>query len=119
MAADDYEVIVYKVLSYLYACIKSGVRPSVAKAKELANVNDVYWDVVVQGMLDKGLITAVPMRGWHSSDYLNMQITADGAFYVKENSKMTEVRAFLGRAFEAIIESAVAATIAYGAGTML
>ena len=32
MAFDDYEVVVCKVLAYLYKCLKSGVEPSVAQA---------------------------------------------------------------------------------------
>ena len=27
MAADDFDVVVFKVLSYLYQCIKAGVEP--------------------------------------------------------------------------------------------
>ena len=37
MAFDDYEVVVYKILVYLYECIKAGVPPSPEKAKELCN----------------------------------------------------------------------------------
>lgn len=116
MSADDYEVVVYKVLTYLYACLKAGVEPSTPKAKEVAGVNDVYWDSVMQWMFAKGLVTAVVANGWHGRAYSGVQITGDGAMYVKDNSKMAEVKAFLGKAFETVIEGAIAATFASGAG---
>ena len=34
MAADDFDVVVFKVLSYLYQCIKAGVEPNPDKAQE-------------------------------------------------------------------------------------
>ena len=35
-------VVEYKVLAYLYQGIKDGVRPSAAKAEEVARVSPVY-----------------------------------------------------------------------------
>ena len=36
MSRDDFEVVAYKILVYLYACLKAGAEPSVAKAQEVA-----------------------------------------------------------------------------------
>ena len=40
MAADDFDVVVFKVLSYLYQCIKEGVEPNPDKAQEFAKM---FW----------------------------------------------------------------------------
>ena len=34
MSYDDFDVIVYKVLQYVYSCLKQGVQPSLGKAQE-------------------------------------------------------------------------------------
>ncbi len=34
MSFDDFEIVAYKILAYLYACLKEGVSPSVNKAHE-------------------------------------------------------------------------------------
>ncbi len=38
MSKDDFEAVAYKVLSYLYACLKAGAVPSEAKALEMSRV---------------------------------------------------------------------------------
>lgn len=53
MAADDFDVVVFKVLSYLYQCIKDGVEPSPDKAQEFAKINPVYWRTVVSDLVDR------------------------------------------------------------------
>ena len=35
MAFNDFDVIVYMTLAYLYECIGAGVTPNIAKAREL------------------------------------------------------------------------------------
>ena len=42
MASDDYDVVVFKLLSCLYACLKQGVEPNTVKAQEVAGCNDIY-----------------------------------------------------------------------------
>ena len=38
ISKDDFEAVAYKVLSYLYACLKTGAAPSRAKALEMSRV---------------------------------------------------------------------------------
>lgn len=112
MSRDDFEVIIFKVLTYLYSCLKAGTSANVDKAREVAGCNDAYWRAVVEDMLADGLIAVTALDGWHGKAYLEMRITSKGASYLKENSRMGAVRRFLGRAFDAVIDAAVAATMA-------
>lgn len=122
MAHDDFAVIAYKLLAYAYRCIRDGVSPSWEKAMDVAGCNPVYFAAVVQSLVGSGyLADARPARdaigdviAW-SGDLL---ITIDGVQYLEENSKMGEVRRFLGRAFEAVLASAVEATITTTIGGM-
>ena len=56
MSKDDFDVVVCKLLSYLMACIKAGVRPSAGKAKELTGCNDVYWEAAIEDLSEAGYI---------------------------------------------------------------
>ena len=112
MAADDFEVVAYKVLSYLYSCIKAGVEPNVAKAKDIAGVNDVYWSAVVRSIESDGLAEVDWFSHWAGREVDGLCITGKGAAYLKDNSRMQAVRRFLGEAFNAVLTTAVEATMA-------
>ena len=117
MAHDDLDVIVYKVLAYILACAKADVRPSAAKAKEAAKANDTLWAMAVQSMLDEGLVTGVEVTYYYHelgkptvSESPAIGITLKGQQYLRDNSKMREIAAFLGQAFADMLPHLVSAT---------
>lgn len=50
MAMDDYPVLVYKILAYLYACLKNGVKPDPAflsaDGSYLGGINERYYGFI-------------------------------------------------------------------------
>ncbi len=46
MAKDDYHVIVYQILAYLYKCLKNGIAadPEDLLPGKLYDINPVYWE---------------------------------------------------------------------------
>lgn len=46
MPSNDFDVILYKILSYAYECLKMDVQPSVAKARELSGVGETYFATI-------------------------------------------------------------------------
>lgn len=116
MAFDDFDVIVYKVLSYIYACLRKGVYPNLDKAQEIARCNDVYWKSVIRSMCDDGYLIGICFKEYLDKGLTPMAspkelgISQKGARYLKENSKMAEVKKHLGAAFEKMLEAAIAAT---------
>ena len=51
MAKDDYFVLVYKILSYLYAVLKEGRPPEEKLLRHdspLLGVNEVYWTYIME-----------------------------------------------------------------------
>ena len=117
MSADDFDVIVYKALSYVYACIKAGAIPSVDKAQEVAGCNDVYWASAVRSMLADGYIMGASVDCEYTGAMAvtagpGFGITQKGAQYLRDNSKMREAARFLGKAFEKVLDVAVKATLA-------
>ncbi|MDO4591026.1 MAG: hypothetical protein Q4B35_06500 [Slackia sp.] len=110
MAADDFDVICYKVLAYLYRCIKEGVRPSEAGAQEIAGVNPVYWEAVMGDLVDHGFVSAAVVRTMGGTEYGAVRITSEGVAHLEESRPMARARAFLGGAFEAALKVAVEAS---------
>lgn len=111
MAKDDYSVIAYKTLAYFYACLKEGVDGNPDKARELADCNETYFLAVLQDLINNGY-----MSGSAQMDYTlciignNLRITLKGTEFLEENSSMVKVKKALGKAFEVVLQAAVAAT---------
>ena len=62
MAKDDYHVIVYQILSYLYQCLKKGEPIDGDKlnyGSELLRINRSYWAYVIYNMHRMGLIEGI------------------------------------------------------------
>lgn len=118
MSYDDYDVIVYKVLKYIYQCLKAGVYPSLDKAQEITRCNDVYWLQVIQSMVNDGYLQGVKIPDYLGNDAKpianprSLGLTQKGAQYLDNNSTMAEVKTFLGKAFDKIIDIAIKATMA-------
>lgn len=100
MAKDDYDVIVYRILVYLYACFKGKILFEDATFREAVRKNvesDEYFARVLRLMLSEGLISGlVVTKAWGqtyliASDLRDMEITAEGIHYLKENSTMQRV----------------------------
>lgn len=116
MAKDDFDVIAYKILAYAYACLKQGVAASTDKACEVAKVNEVYFFAVLESLIDEKLIRDVNITKDMDGNVIlyspTITLTLDGARYIKENSRMTKVRDFLGKAFEHVLKISVDSTMA-------
>ena len=99
MAKDDYDVIVYRILVYLYACMKHKImfeNITFEKAVRKNIESDEYVTDILVMMQKEGLITGVIGAGaWGESilvsEYSDLKITVDGIHYLKENSTMKKV----------------------------
>ncbi len=116
MAPDDFSVIAYKILSYAYGCLKSGVEPSWAKAQELAGCNTVYFCAVISSLADSGYIGSTKAFRDMNGDLLEwsepLRVTLEGAEFVANNSTMGRAKQFLGKAWEGVLAAAISATSA-------
>ena len=101
MEKDDYDVIVYKVLLYYYACLKRQIFFDKAVFFQMIdkdNINDEYFTDILLMMQDDGLIKGIRVtKAWGGdsillSDLDEIKITTDGIHYLKENSTMNKVK---------------------------
>jgi len=116
MSKDDYHVVLYKVLSYFYECLKAGASPILEKAQELAAIDPTYWRNALQMALDSGYIAGIERsryKGARPEEQVwlgSPRITEKGIEYLMENSLMAKAKTLLGEAWTLIVETAVAVT---------
>lgn len=100
MAKDDYYVIVYQVLSYLYQALKKGedVDPAQLTPEKLFGIPSKYWLYIFQSLQDEGLIKGfeykVYIGGQQRISLDRVQITPAGIGYLSENRFIAKAERF-------------------------
>lgn len=103
MAKDDYYVIVYKILAYLYENLKAGKEndPTMLMYDGgLFNINRKYWAYIFENLANDGYIAGVEQAEIGDGYYLKAQfptckITPKGIGYLCENSLVEKAKNFL------------------------
>ena len=103
MVKDDYYVIVYKILSYLYQCLKLGKKideKCIDNDNKYISINLDYWKYIIVKLIDEEYISDVQYdRTWCGeiivSNLDQAQITPKGIEYLNENSLMEKAKKFL------------------------
>jgi hypothetical protein len=95
MAKDDYYVIVYRVLTYLYNQLKSGEVVDVEKmTPEWLGIPETYWEYIFETLSEQGYIRNMAfetdMLGTHLRD--DISISPDGISFLHENSTIAKVK---------------------------
>ena len=103
MAKDDYDVIVYQILAYLYTQLKNGdpVDPEMLQNKSiLMDINERYWEYVLENLLKYGYIEGIKItKLWGNqktvSELENCMITPTGIEYLCDNSFLQKAKEYL------------------------
>lgn len=110
MARDDYFLMVYRILSYLYRCIRNGKQPDEEYLRPQAKdfpIEYGYWSYIWENMVKDGLVenvSIVPVDGAEPLVRLqsNTRITPNGIEYLQENSIMKKTAKFIGNVITTI-----------------
>ena len=108
MAKDDYYVIVYKILAYLYVQLKAGEdadQKMIAHDGPLFKINERYWTYVIENMMNQGFIEGVSLtKAWGResmvTDMSGCRITPAGIAVLCDNNLMEKAKRFLKEAKE-------------------
>jgi hypothetical protein len=99
MAKDDYFVIAYKLLKYLYDCLKKGVKPSAEVLDaDYFTIGTEYWEYILSGLFTDGYIVGVvlvPIRGRLEPGVKitpAIKITPKGIQHLEENSMFQKIK---------------------------
>ncbi len=105
MAKDDYHVIVYQILTYLYQRLKKGERLEASmldyKSPLFEKINRQYWAYIIYQISKMELIegvTFVPLDGLSIPYAVGLEdcmITPKGIEYLCDNSFMEKAKGFL------------------------
>lgn len=104
MAKDDYYVIAYQILAYLYQRLKKGedVDPAFLQHdSRLFRINQRYWAYIMYHLAQEGLIEGVhfiPIDGLDiplACDLESCRITPAGIAYLCDNSFIEKAKRFL------------------------
>lgn len=114
MAKDDMEVIMYKILRYLYECMKRDVEPDLQNYgwhSKLFDIPQQYWCKVIRTLTDKKLVRGFSVLT--SKDGVQIQteppieITYEGVGFLKENSGMQKAKEACGETFEVLLSAII------------
>ena len=105
MAKDDYHVIVYQILSYLYSQLKKGERIDVNmfSCEALFGINEMYREYIILNLYEAGYIKNVSVNETkyidgtiqtHITGLENCRITPRGIEYLTDNSFMEKAKEF-------------------------
>ena len=99
MAKDDYFVIVYRLLKYLYDCLKKSKQPNIEVLDaEFFGIDAPYWEYILTNLEEDGLVTGivfVSVIGRQEKGIKgvrNIKITPKGIQYIDENSAFQKIK---------------------------
>lgn len=98
MAKDDYDVIVFKILTYLYRKLKNNYVDD-TYLYPLTNdfpINEEYFLSILEDLEEKKYIKNLRIKKAWGGDYVGfdlskLAITGDGVAYLKNNSNMKKI----------------------------
>lgn len=103
MAKDDYYVIVYKILSYLYSRLKNDEAVDarlLVHDSPMLGIKKGYWTYIIEHIWKQGLVEGIDMaHGMGDASEVvgleNMRITPEGIGYLLDNNLLAKARKFL------------------------
>ena len=94
MSKDDYFVLAYRILSYLYACFKAGEQPDMdCISADVLHIPVGYWFNIMRSLTEEGYIVGLVFPA--SIGSIDLRITQKGIEFLQENSMMKKAAAFL------------------------
>ena len=106
MSKDDYHVLAYQLLSYLYGCLKAGERPETrcvvwCDGDERTKINVRYWNYILVHLRDAGYIEGLSFKRKVGSVRITtfvtplLNITPQGIEYLEDDRMMQKAHRFI------------------------
>lgn len=110
MAKDDMEVIIYKILEYLYKCMKLDRKPDISEygwSSKIMDISKNYWCRIIEILVKEGFVEGFTVAHTKGGTLIQsdppISITLKGRDYLRDNSAMKKARAVYGKAFEVVL----------------
>ena len=99
MAKNDYFVMAYKLLRYLYSCLRRGQIPNlnyITHDSKFFPVGKAYFDYLIEHLSEAGYIDNVIVQYMDDTVVVSfnesIRITPEGIEYLEDNRKMKKIR---------------------------
>lgn len=100
MARDDYFVIVYKILTYLYECLKTGKNIDTYNilSAETYGIEESYFNYILIQLYEEGYIEGINIIPITGTKRKGVKITSEivikpkGIEYLQENSMLSKAK---------------------------
>lgn len=106
MAQNDMHVVMYKILAYVYLCMKEGTEPDGDKiSAQRLEIPYEYWKQIIRELVEHGYLIGVSIDKTTCGLSVSMgkpRVTMDGVEFLMENSMMAKAKQFLIDAKSAI-----------------
>ncbi len=94
MAKDDMHVVIFKILAYIYDCMKSGktVDKDVIGYESL-EIPEPYWIQIMSELQSRGYVTGISVKATTTRTFVctsDPKVTLDGVEFLMENSMMSK-----------------------------
>lgn len=117
MAKNDMEVIMYKILRYLYECIKTGKPPELTDIMwhcKLFDIPRAYWLAIMRELIAESYVDGLQFVGAKDMEQVlqvgDIRITKKGRNFLRDESVVSKIKPVLGTGFEALV-TAVASVV--------
>lgn len=107
MAQNDMYVVMYKIIAYLYDCMKRGAEPSEDGFSASAmGIPEPYWTQIMSELVEHRFVEGVKVErflgGKSMVSCFQPRVTMEGVAFAQENSMMAKAKAFLQDAKSAV-----------------
>ena len=117
MASNDMEVLMYKILKYLYECMKNGKKAKLedfAWDSKIIDVSKEYWMEVIAILIEKEYMKGFIITHNKTKDvglYIATdppyKITYEGVCFLNENSGMKRAKEFCAETFNILLSTLI------------
>lgn len=114
MSKDDMHIVMYKILKYLYECMKVGKDAELKDFcwdSEVCQINKQYWKDIIAELSENGFVKGIKIIPSNTGAKIKLddkiKVTVAGVEYMQTNSTMQKAKVVVGEAFEAIVASLI------------
>ena len=110
MAKDDMEIVMYKILRYLYECMKNGREPDLTEygwESKIFSIPKEYWICVIVEAVEKGYVKGflvIKSKGITQVELKEKPVlTMEGRQFLLENSLMKKIKDDIKESFSIVL----------------
>lgn len=111
MSNNDLPVVLYKLLAYIYECMKNDVIPTVEQAQKLCATNETMFDAAVCEAIEGGFMRGADRTFYYTGpeyNFNNARLTLEGSTFLLENSTMSKAKKAAGETFQTVLGQVIA-----------